>query len=71
MQKSPIDHQARFHDIAQPLNVIRLSCSNIRTRPFNDVENDKAYLDKKILRIEEQLDRLTALLDDLRSSLNG
>ena len=71
MQKSPIDHQARFHDIAQPLNVIRLSCSNIRARPFNDVENDKAYLDKKILRIEEQLDRLTALLDDLRSSLNG
>jgi len=70
MQKSPIDHQARFHDIAQPLNVIRLSCSNIRASPFNDVENDKAYLDKKILRIEEQVDRLSALLDDLRSSLN-
>ncbi len=71
MQKSPIDHQTRFHDIAQPLNVIRLSCSNIRARPFNDVESDKAYLDKKILRIEEQVDRLTALLGDLRSSLDG
>ena len=70
MQKSPIDHQARFHDMAQPMNVIRLCCSNIRARPFDDVEHDKAYLDKKILRIEEQVDRLSALLDDLRSSLN-
>lgn len=71
MQNTPNDQQDRFHEIAQPLNVIRLCCSNIRTRPFNDAEQDKIYLDKKILRIEEQVDRLTALLDDLRSNLNG
>lgn len=71
MPKSPTDHRERFHDLAQPLNVIRLCCSNIRTHPFNDVENDKAYLDKKILRIEDQVDRLAALLDDLRANLNG
>lgn len=71
MPKSPTDHRERFHDLAQPLNVIRLCCSNIRTRPFNDVESDKAYLDKKILRIEDQVDRLAALLDDLRANLNG
>ncbi len=57
--------------MAQPLNVIRLSCSNIRARPLNDVKNDEVYLDKKIFRIEEQVDRLSALLDDLRISMNS
>ena len=53
---------AVLHDILQPLNVIRLSCGNIRARLslISDVDSD--YVREKIARIEEQADRAADLM---------
>lgn len=55
-----------LHEIMQPLNIIRLSCGNIRTRMSNRPIEDSDYLIEKMVRIEEQVMRATKMLQDLR-----
>lgn len=54
-----------FHQIMQPLNIIRLSCGNIHARLSNYSGEDAQYLIKGIGRIEEQVIRATQLLQEL------
>ena len=55
-----------LHDIMQPLNIIRLSCGNIRTRMGSYSTEDAEYLIAKMVRIEEQVVRATELLQELK-----
>jgi hypothetical protein len=55
-----------LHDIMQPLNIIRLSCGNIRARMGSYSVGDAEYLLAKVMRIEEQVVRATELLQDLK-----
>lgn len=57
---------AALHEIIQPLNIILLSCGNIRARIPNSQNEDAQYLDKKMARIEEQIGRATHLLYELK-----
>ena len=56
-----------LHEIMQPLNVIRLSCGNIRVKMSSYSSADAQYLIQKIVRIEEQVMRATQLLQDLKT----
>ena len=63
------DHDAKvLHDIMQPLNIIRLSCGNIRARMGSYSTGDAEYLLAKVMRIEEQVVRATELLQDLKKA---
>jgi hypothetical protein len=55
-----------LHDVLQPLNIIRLSCGNIRARIGKYSTDDAEYLIAKVMRIEEQAVRATELLQDLK-----
>ena len=55
-----------LHEIMQPLNIIRLSCGNIRARISNHPSENSDHLVEKMVRIEEQVVRATKLLQDLR-----
>lgn len=55
-----------LHDVLQPLNIIRLSCGNIRARIGKYSTDDAEYLIAKVMRIEEQVVRATELLQDLK-----
>jgi nitrogen fixation/metabolism regulation signal transduction histidine kinase len=55
-----------LHDIMQPLNIIRLSCGNIRARMGSYSTEETEYLLAKVMRIEEQVVRATELLQDLK-----
>ena len=55
-----------LHDIMQPLNIIRLSCGNIRARMGGYSAGDTEYLLAKVTRIEEQVVRAAELLQDLK-----
>ena len=55
-----------LHEIMQPLNIIRLSCGNIRARVSNRPSEDSDYLIEKMVRIEEQVMRATKMLQDLK-----
>lgn len=56
-----------LHEIMQPLNIIRLSCSNVRGRLSTLSDDDAEYIIRKILRIEEQTVRAAELLQHLKS----
>jgi nitrogen fixation/metabolism regulation signal transduction histidine kinase len=56
-----------LHEIMQPLNIIRLSCGNIRARMGGYSVDDAEYLIAKLMRIEEQVVRATELLQDLKT----
>jgi hypothetical protein len=56
----------KLHEIMQPLNIIRLSCGNIRARMGRHSTEDAEYLAAKLVRIEEQVVRVTELLQDLK-----
>ncbi|MBU6266061.1 MAG: hypothetical protein KGN34_00890 [Sphingomonadales bacterium] len=61
-----------FHDLRQPLNVIRLACGNLRERVADGIgEGDSDYLRTKIERIDEQTTRASALLEQLAAQLAG
>ena len=63
------EHDAKIlHDIMQPLNIIRLSCGNIRARMGSYSTGDAEYLLAKVVRIEEQVVRATELLQDLKKA---
>lgn len=59
-----------LHDITQPLNIIRLSCGNIRARMENVSTDDAEYLIAKVMRIEEQVVRATELLQNLKTQVD-
>ena len=56
-----------LQEIMQPLNIIRLSCGNIRARMAGYSAEDAEYLIAKLMRIEEQVVRATELLQDLKT----
>lgn len=57
-----------LHDMMQPLNVIRLSCGNMRARIGSYSTADTEYLAAKLTRIEEQVVRAAELLQDLQKT---
>jgi hypothetical protein len=57
-----------LHDVMQPLNVIRLSCGNIRARIGSFSTDEAEYLIAKVTRIEEQVLRAAELLQVLKRS---
>lgn len=55
-----------LHDLRQPLNVIRLTGGNIRSRIVPQLdEASAAYLVAKLDRIEEQTQRAAQLIEQL------
>ena len=55
-----------LHDLRQPLNVIRLTNGNIRSRIIGLLDAASAtYLAAKLDRIEEQTQRAAELIDQL------
>ncbi len=53
------------HDIRQPLNIMMLACANLRARIAPGLSpEDAAYLDAKIGRIEEQVQRISGMLEN-------
>ena len=59
-----------LHDARQPLNVMNLSCANVRARTArNSGEVDPEHLLLKIGRIEQQIEKESRLLDEIHSLL--
>lgn len=66
------DSNIAFHEMMQPLNIIRLCCGNIRDRFAGRTdEAEVAYLSAKLDRIEEQVVRLNALLQKQKGSISS
>ncbi|MFN3747960.1 MAG: hypothetical protein ACK4SJ_04655 [Sphingorhabdus sp.] len=62
-----VNQSAQLHQLVQPLNIIILSCGNIRHRIMAVLgENDAEYLETKLNRIEEQVARMNQLLQELQ-----
>lgn len=56
--------QHMFHDMKQPLNIIRLAIDNVRTRIIPLLgEEDASYLALKLERIERQIERSVEMID--------
>ncbi|MDT9013242.1 hypothetical protein RQP55_07355 [Novosphingobium sp. APW14] len=64
------DRTPQHHNLRQPLNVISLTIANFRLRiePKLD-EVDAAYVNRKLERIEGELQRLAKMLDTLTPEL--
>lgn len=63
---------AALHEIMQPLNVIRLSCGNVRARLSTSSGEDSDYVREKIARIEKQADRAAHLMHKwMQQQLDG
>jgi nitrogen fixation/metabolism regulation signal transduction histidine kinase len=61
---------SKLHQLMQPLNIIRLSCGNIRVRIAKALDEENAeYLNAKLDRIEEQVTRLNQLLQDQKTEI--
>lgn len=61
-----------LHEARQPLNVMNLSCANIRARTArsgNVIDPD--HLLSKVRRIEQQIEKQSRLLDKIHSLLSG
>lgn len=51
------------HDIRRPLNIVMLACTNLRARIAPRLSpEDAVYLDAKIGRIEQQVERISGML---------
>lgn len=63
---SDVQKVPQRHNLRQPLNVISLTIANFRLRiePKLD-ELDAAYVNRKLERIEGELQRMAKLLDEL------
>ena len=61
-----LERTPQNHNLRQPLNVISLTIANFRLRiePKLD-EPDAIYVNRKLERIEGELQRLAKMLDDL------
>jgi PAS domain S-box-containing protein len=53
------------HELNQPLNVIRMAAGNIR-RKITHEPIEKAYIEVKLARIDEQTTRAAAIIDHMR-----
>ncbi len=64
--ESGLDRMPQHHNLRQPLNVISLTIANFRLRiePKLD-ECDAVYVNRKLERIEGELQRLAKMLDEL------
>ena len=60
----------KLHQIIQPLNVIQMSCGNIRTHMLRDANIDPQYVIDKVDRIEEQIARAMQLLQDVSQPID-
>lgn len=59
-ERSPLAHEIR-----QPLNILRLVCSNLRGRLVPSLNpSESEYLERKLARIEEQITRIDELLTE-------
>lgn len=67
MSKTTEEQAKMLHEIMQPLNIIRLSCSNIRARISNNPGDHSDYIFQKMERIEEQVLRATHLLQEMKT----
>jgi hypothetical protein len=67
MSKTTEKQAKMLHEIMQPLNIVRLSCSNIRTRVSKNSGDHSEYILQKMDRIEEQIIRATQLLQEMKS----
>lgn len=61
----------KLHQIVQPLNVIQMTCGNIRVRMSCNASDDARYVIDKVERIEGQLARATQLLQELTEYAEG
>ena len=61
----------KLHQLVQPLNVIQMTCGNIRVRLSHAGSEDASYVIAKVERIEEQLARATQLLQEMTQSVAG
>jgi nitrogen fixation/metabolism regulation signal transduction histidine kinase len=58
-----------WHDLKQPLNVIRLAAENLRLRITPALtEEDSRYLNEKLDRIENQICRAVTMIDAAQSA---
>lgn len=58
------DLRRYLHDLKQPLNVMSLACGNIRDRIGRALSADDAeYLDRKLARIEGQVQRAADMIE--------
>lgn len=62
MHEGPETNAGFVHEIMQPLNVIRLSCGNIRARLSTSSGEESDYVRAKVARIEKQADRAAHML---------
>lgn len=63
---------ASIHDMRQPLNVMALTLGNIRMRMEGCLlPDDAAYLAGKVLTLEMQIARLSALVEQLSHAADG
>lgn len=67
MRKPDKTDMPTLHDFMQPLNIISLSCDNLRKRVSIYQSEDVHYIIKKMERIEKQTIRLRQLLQGLKS----
>lgn len=59
-----------LHDARQPLNVMSLSCANIRARNASGaIAMEPEQLLVKIAKIEQQIEKEAGLLNAIRASL--
>lgn len=59
---------ALLHELRQPLNMIMLSCQNLKNRhDLNDADTDKKYLFNKIDRIESSVVKAAQITEKIES----
>lgn len=64
MRKPDGTDRPTLHEVMQPLNIILLSCGNVRARVANLRNGDADYLVKKMERIEQQAIRVRQVLQE-------
>ncbi len=61
----PLQETNLAHDIKQPLHVIRLTLGNLSERILEDGLVDRGYCIKKLAQIENQVDKLSIMLENI------
>lgn len=56
-----------IHDLAQPLNVISLSCINIQNRmKIRDIKGFDEYLNKKVEKIRHSIEDASKIIEQMK-----
>lgn len=70
MDHLPEELRRMLHDLKQPLNVIRLTCANLRHRlETGTVGCDPVQVSDKLGKIDEQAQRAAAMLEALAAAV--